>query len=596
MISSIESASSLFACFPYTACFFLLDGNIQFVPPENRYNLSILLVNGARHLLHAIKSMKRFDIYKKWLLHFKLWHWRNIILCLIVCPVFFVSFSSIFSFTMKSQPSIHGYQRHSRTHIKVKDIPTVENWPMRKSFYTSEFAENTTSTTIIFNVFKGKEDVLEKQLREALDQQRVERPEVWVMCFNSSKYKDYEKVVAKVRANTSQDIVFTSSNYNYKFHGRFLLAYMATTKYVLIVDDDRMIDNTTVAAYIQCMKHKRGVWGNRGHLRAPTFEKYTSWPKHYVNSTKKYVTQDYLSGMWFFEQKWLEFFFKERIPSWETAEDMHLSHVVRKYLNLETYGGNAAYKLLNIRKKHQATKGKALDLREYIFDHELGRGNKIAGMEQPIQTLVYAETVDDILDFHQKVSSCTSRQNRTRSVPWCGAGKTAVVFRGAIEQNIAGMINASIALCEVTNCEYYALKPKIKHPIRYYNMRQNFGQTTSEKDIDLIPYQTSASDILQTLVGIMNNVRPETFFIPDVSSKIWADSCKRRNRLVIYHQTVKLAVQIYLNTRTQQRSDDTSATFPKLDVHIWKHSILFLDKHMETTALYQTVDLEAHVA
>ncbi|CCI42770.1 unnamed protein product [Albugo candida] len=497
---------------------------------------------------------------------------------------------------MKSQPSIHGYQRHSRTHIKVKDIPTVENWPMRKSFYTSEFAENTTSTTIIFNVFKGKEDVLEKQLREALDQQRVERPEVWVMCFNSSKYKDYEKVVAKVRANTSQDIVFTSSNYNYKFHGRFLLAYMATTKYVLIVDDDRMIDNTTVAAYIQCMKHKRGVWGNRGHLRAPTFEKYTSWPKHYVNSTKKYVTQDYLSGMWFFEQKWLEFFFKERIPSWETAEDMHLSHVVRKYLNLETYGGNAAYKLLNIRKKHQATKGKALDLREYIFDHELGRGNKIAGMEQPIQTLVYAETVDDILDFHQKVSSCTSRQNRTRSVPWCGAGKTAVVFRGAIEQNIAGMINASIALCEVTNCEYYALKPKIKHPIRYYNMRQNFGQTTSEKDIDLIPYQTSASDILQTLVGIMNNVRPETFFIPDVSSKIWADSSKRRNRLVIYHQTVKLAVQIYLNTRTQQRSDDTSATFPKLDVHIWKHSILFLDKHMETTALYQTVDLEAHVA
>lgn len=38
MICSIESASSFFACFSYLACFFLLDGDIQFVPPENRYN------------------------------------------------------------------------------------------------------------------------------------------------------------------------------------------------------------------------------------------------------------------------------------------------------------------------------------------------------------------------------------------------------------------------------------------------------------------------------------------------------------------------------------------------------------------------------
>lgn len=311
------------------------------------------------------------------------------------------------------------------------------------------------------------------------------------------------------------------------------------------------------------------------------------------------ASQHYSSGMWLFEQKWQECHSKERIPSRETAEDMHLSHVMRKYMNLETYGGNAAFKLPNIRKKHQATKGAALDLREYIFDHELGRGNKIAGMDQPIQTLVYAETVDDIQDFHQKVSACTSRQKRTRSVPWCGTGKTAVVFRGAVEQNVMGMINASIALCELTNCEYYALKPKIMRTIRYFNMRQDFGQATSEQDVDLIPYQTSASDILQTLVGIMNNVLPDAFFIPDISSRSWKDSNKKRNRLLIYHQTVKLAVHIYLSTNIQQRFNDAIDeinTFPKLDVYIWKHSNMMSNKHMDIAALYQAVDLDAHVA
>lgn len=494
--------------------------------------------------------------------------------------------------------------------------PSREELPMAEAFYNSNATSNDMSTTIIFNVFKGEPRALELQLTAAAQQEKLtSAPEVWVMCFASPRQREYEEVVTKFRDETKllPNIVFTASNFNHKFHGRFLLAYMAKTKYVLVVDDDKMIDSTTVFDYIQYMSKTPGVWGNNGHLRAANFDGYKSWPTlGYDTSVEDMAEQDYLSGMWFLQQSWLEYFVKERMPSWETSEDMHLSHVMRKYLNLNTYGGKVALKAEKLpSKKHAATVGFALELREFVFDHQLGRGNKVANVASPLKTLVYTETVEDIEDLLTKIQNCRAEidiggedphvllrgaarestdldpsdnvaaaaDDDEEQPPWCTAGKTAVVFRGAAEQDTVKMIAAAEKLCGQTECEYLSVKPKIKHPIRYFNMREGFGQAGTD-----IPWQTSVSDVITSLVGVLNNVQPKQFLFPDVEGVRWKESAeaeagavRKKNRIQIYHNAVRLALQIHVNSPTNQKWDlrdlrgDSETAFPSgVRVFTWR--------------------------
>ncbi|DBA02076.1 TPA: hypothetical protein N0F65_011143 [Lagenidium giganteum] len=468
-------------------------------------------------------------------------------------------------------------QAEEATALATREIAvaaSTEQWDMMDDFYTSAFASNDTSTTVIFNVFKGSPDALAMQLDLVSKQSDVDQPHVWVTCFNSPMEREYASVVQRFQQTTLPDIVFTVSTFNHKFHGRFLLAYMAKTKYVLVVDDDRMIDETTIRDYIRYMQQQPGLWGNFGHLRAKTFAGYKSWPNvGYDLSRVDYAEQDYLSGMWFLEQRWLEYFVKERPPSWATAEHMHLSHVLRKYLNLNTYGGVVAMQTKKLpNKQHAATVGKALDLREFVFDHQLGRGNKVANVPQPIQSLVYAETVADIDDFISKLNSCQV-DSTMKSAPWCQAGKTAAVFRGAAEQDVNGLIAASKRLCALTKCEYVSLKPKIQHVIRYFNMREGYGQQGMD-----IPWQTGASDVLQSLTGILNNLMPERFFFPDVDHVTWHEAIDstKRNRLHVYHNVVRLALQIHVDSKPNPKWEERFSAsggehgYPRIRVLKWR--------------------------
>ncbi|OWZ20624.1 hypothetical protein PHMEG_0004936 [Phytophthora megakarya] len=64
---------------------------------------------------------------------------------------------------------------------------------------------------------------------------------------------------------------------------------------------------------------------------------------------------------------------KPRLPFFNSPSTWH---VTRKYLKLNRYGGKVAlHAPLQCRKEVAAIKGSALILREFIFDHPLGRGN-----------------------------------------------------------------------------------------------------------------------------------------------------------------------------------------------------------------------------
>ncbi|KAJ3120338.1 hypothetical protein HK100_012838 [Physocladia obscura] len=418
--------------------------------------------------------------------------------------------------------------------------------------------QNDLSTTIILNVYKGNPESFRIQLETALMQEGGPRavPHVWVNIFNSPLFDDFNKIYQTVLENQKNGIYgrkspflsLTTSSFNFKFHGRFLLGFMAPTKYLLIVDDDTSFGTDAVKNLVGLMNTiHRGVWGGFGHLRGsgiPNTE-YRSWPGVKINTTEyDHYEMDYLSGMWFIEQGWLEYFFKERTWTWQTGEDIHLSSVMRKYLNLNTYGGVVSRNNPNLpAKSHSATTGHYFEMREFMADHYLGRGNKIADVRPTIDTLVYIETVQNVQNLISLIQLCeTARTSAEKMAWWCNLGKIAAIFRGSChDQNVPSLIKVSKELCSLTQCESFALKSEFKHPISYFNLRQNFGH-----EHEHVPLQTSMADIIPSITGILQNVGPKKFIYQ-------VETCKGINinqniDSAFWSMAAKLAFEAYRNS------------------------------------------------
>ncbi|OWZ20623.1 hypothetical protein PHMEG_0004935 [Phytophthora megakarya] len=75
------------------------------------------------------------------------------------------------------------------------------------------------------------------------------------------------------------------------------------------------------------VKMKLQLYADHSHdtdlAQAPTFKGYMSWPRiEYSISITDMEELDYLCGMWFIEESWLEYFMKEHPPSWETCDSV----------------------------------------------------------------------------------------------------------------------------------------------------------------------------------------------------------------------------------------------------------------------------------
>ncbi|KAJ1552202.1 hypothetical protein HK405_012244, partial [Cladochytrium tenue] len=385
------------------------------------------------------------------------------------------------------------------------------------------------SCTVIINVYRGSAEALRIQLNEAIHQTgNASVPHVWVTSFASPNSAQYRAVVDSVRAanpNLATSVDFIESGFNFKFHGRFLLGLMAPTRYILMLDDDAEIDKSTVRRCLDNINTpgRRGVYGGFGHLRGSPERgtEYRSWPN--VNIDRKqhpdFYEMEYMSSHWCFETAWLDYFAKERPWTWETGEDMHLSLAVRKFLNLNTYGGVLTRDAPPLPPKgHTATVGRFLEMREHLFDHTLGRGNKIADVRPTIDTLVYVEDASHIDRLIALLDACPDGDapaGGAASAAWawpCSIGKTAAVYRGsAVDQNVAALAAAARRLCARTRCESYALKSEFRHPVSHFDLRQDFGH-----ERDALPLATSAADLVPSLAGVLQNVGPAAFVYAEI--------------------------------------------------------------------------------
>lgn len=279
--------------------------------------------------------------------------------------------------------------------------------------------------TIVLNHWQRPADNLFRQLKAAV---ASEAREVWVCLFGSAFAAEYLEAVDRCRESGpsgGEKIRVIRSDVDFGVHGRFLLASSARTRYVYIVDDDVAFPVSVVAQYLEHSARQRGVWGHAGHVRHPDAER-AKW----VVRPRKPAVVDYANAAWFLETAVIAgAFLREPPPSRLTGEDIHLSHMARRVLGLETrVVGWRRDSHPDSRYTLQMTDATTLtpsifNFRSFLARSQLSRGPT---MRQPpaLDALAFVETAEEAEEVARRLRSCSAPVHGAcdeAAGPLCGA-------------------------------------------------------------------------------------------------------------------------------------------------------------------------------
>ncbi|KAJ3261653.1 hypothetical protein HDU77_000767 [Chytriomyces hyalinus] len=393
------------------------------------------------------------------------------------------------------------------------------------------------STVIVFNLFKGPVENLESQLAKACTQ-TAEISHVWVLAFNSPSEAQYRTAVDTTQAEghpcreKNIRVSFTASSFNFKFHGRFLLAPMASTvaRYLMMVDDDVVMTTTMVQEFIAHMKVKPRLLGTAGQLRGPRPDSEPGWHNFESTDVQKSSTTsanqphvDYLCNIWFLKTSWTTAVFNRDHPlTFYTGEDIHLSFMVKKYLGVDSAVVNLAPEGSGIppmklsKKEHSANHEKRVaNVRNDMFRLNLARGfvpvlggvtatsaasdksNKKSKKDSiRIGNLVFVqnERVARVVlgeALHHATGGFLSGSQTATCMLFTGRDKSVEAVRSLHE--------TAIAFGKISGCELY-LRPKWgfqPRPIQYLNMRLGLGIDNGE-----YPIWTALSDMIPAIANM----------------------------------------------------------------------------------------------
>jgi UDP-N-acetylglucosamine 2-epimerase (non-hydrolysing) len=182
----------------------------------------------------------------------------------------------------------------------------------------------------------------------AMGNQTHKPTEVWITTFGSAHEDTFRQMLRQHDVNHTV-FKFVSGDANYKYFGRFALAQMAKTPYVVLFDDDcipgsRLFNNVLHTINIASGEYN-GLIGMKGHgniVEDPITHEQAHYFSHWEYRPDRTVPVDLTGGMWFLRTEWLRMMWRERpIPIlggyWETGEDFQLTYSLKKFLNLNTY-------------------------------------------------------------------------------------------------------------------------------------------------------------------------------------------------------------------------------------------------------------------
>ncbi|XP_068650774.1 uncharacterized protein [Aristolochia californica] len=220
---------------------------------------------------------------------------------------------------------------------------------MRMSSKWDQRGPNVPKITVILNHFKRK--TLCAQL-DSLLQQTIPFHSVWVLSFGSPNELSLKRIV---ESYNNSKISFVSSNYDFKYYGRFQMALQTEADFVYILDDDiipgkRMLEILSHVAGTD--KYKNSVLGSIGRI-LPFRQKDFTFPSYRKFRSKeaglylpdpaydiildRIVQVDFLSSSWFLSSDLVKTLFVETPFTFMTGEDLHLSYQLQKYRNAGSF-------------------------------------------------------------------------------------------------------------------------------------------------------------------------------------------------------------------------------------------------------------------
>lgn len=170
--------------------------------------------------------------------------------------------------------------------------------------------------TVILNGYKRPEYL--KEQVEAIRGQSVKPKEVWLWINTCENVCFPEKI-------EGIDVVVKSSR-NFKYHGRFSLGLLATTKYLAFFDDDTIPGIDWFSNCFSSLKdNPNSIIGGVGVLMKSSKYYYMHDRAGWANPSDKNVEVDLAGHAWFLEKNILNNLWSEELPSLNNGEDIQLS-------------------------------------------------------------------------------------------------------------------------------------------------------------------------------------------------------------------------------------------------------------------------------
>ena len=184
--------------------------------------------------------------------------------------------------------------------------------------------------TAIVNVFK-RPHTLAQQI-DAILRQTI--PPTCIFIWNNGNSVD----LSHFKSNPI--IRIFNSSHNFGVWSRFLIGFLAPTKYVCIFDDDTIPGNRWFENCVTTMNQKEALLGTIGVL----FEndiRYTHLKRYgWDGNRDTSMPADIVGHSWFFKKEWLSYFVREPPQVHErltSGEDMHFAYMLQKYANIPVY-------------------------------------------------------------------------------------------------------------------------------------------------------------------------------------------------------------------------------------------------------------------
>jgi len=182
--------------------------------------------------------------------------------------------------------------------------------------------------TVILNCYK-RPNYLHQQI-EAIRNQTIAPTDIWIWYNKPEDGEQYDL--------TNMGCKVVTSNYNFKFHGRFSFGLLAQTKYIAFFDDDTIPGNKWFENCLNTIEAGYdGILGSTGiYLNSSNYQQHQKIGWNGTHNIEPYKV-DLVGHSWFMNKNYLRHMWTENPISWENGEDIQLSFLAKMIGGIDTF-------------------------------------------------------------------------------------------------------------------------------------------------------------------------------------------------------------------------------------------------------------------